>query len=70
MNIYIVEDSLFDSSMLSLELKKISQEINIQVFQKVTHVLTQLDNYPDIIILDHYLLGYTGLESLPVLKKK
>lgn len=70
MNIYIIEDSLLVSHLLKTQLKKISKDINVQVFQKVTYALAQVDKYPDVIILDHYLLGYNGTESLPSLKYK
>ena len=69
MKIIVIEDNLLTAKIIKTKLENISSVITVDLFEKVSIALAQSSS-PQIIILDHYLPGVNGVETIPVIKEK
>ncbi|MCC6370490.1 MAG: response regulator [Bacteroidia bacterium] len=68
-NVVIVEDNELESQILIHALSSFFSNISISVFKSVESALTSVSSSPGYIILDHFLEGKNGIDSIPLLKK-
>lgn len=66
-NIFIVEDNLFYGKLLKSELEK-RHPGSVTLFNSVDRFIHQMDKHPDIIILDHHLGNYLGVDLVKQLR--
>jgi response regulator of citrate/malate metabolism len=67
LNIHIVEDDLFYAEIIKEKINSI-ESVKSRIFNTGQEFLDQLHTNPDIVILDHYLEDYNGLDILREIK--
>lgn len=67
--IFLVDDDELYTSQLKQQLSEMEQ-VNIREFTYVERAIANLNQKPDLIILDHHLNGENGTNAIPLLKEK
>lgn len=68
--IFIIEDNELESMLLSQELRLSFTHASLFIYKSVENALEHVDEKPDYIILDHFLQGMNGVDSIPEIKKQ
>ena len=69
MTVFIIEDDPLFSNAWSAYLRESGVD-QVYEFQFVSDAIKQFELTPDVIIMDHYIQGLTGLEFLPLIKER
>ena len=67
--LFVIEDQPIYSLAIDTRLKNVFN-YNVRIFQTGEECLKHLDEQPDLIVMDYYLPGMNGLETMRAIKKQ